>query len=365
MFKALYAGELKKQTNVKTVVIMAAIALLILIILAAVFDSVNEMIFETNTGGLGVSGGILPGEGAGDGTSFRETWNYDETTVTAEIAQCEYMLKMLEAEKEEAGFDYYRNSDSVYYMRARLALLEYIRDNELYDRDLAVYTNGTVAGMSSAGVTADTFCVFALSSLVFLVIIYGAIAAGSAYPDEFRQGTVKLLLLRPVSRNALTGAKLLAALTHVSAAYFGCFLVAVALSYAVFPVEHAETLFMFNGGAITVADNAAQIGIALACNYVTVLVYTSLAFAIGALTRNKVFAIITPVILIEVLGAILSMSGLGRFFISDAANWAQFAGLNSTLIGGANFFIALAMTVLYTGGALTAAFLVVGKKDVA
>lgn len=365
MFGTLYAGELKKQTSIKTVVIMAAIALVILIILAAVFDSVNTLIYETTVGGLDTTGGSLTGEGTGEDDYVSETWNYNATTVTADIAQCEYMLEMLEAQKKEDGFAYYRNNDYVYYMRARLALLEYIRDNELYDRDLAVYTNGTVAGMSSAGVTADTFCVFALSSLVFLVIIYGAIAAGSAYPDEFKQGTVKLLLLRPVSRNALTGAKLLAALTHVSAAYFACFLVSLAASYAVFPVEHADTLFMFNGGAITVADNAAQIGIAFACNYVTVLVYTSIAFAIGALTRNKVFAIITPVILIEVLGAILRMSGLGRFFISDAVNWAQFAGLNSALIGGANFFIALAMTVLYTGGALTAAFLVVGKKDVA
>ena len=204
-----------------------------------------------------------------------------------------------------------------------------------------------------------------MSSLVFLVIIYGAIAAGSSYPDEFRQGTVKLLLLRPVTRNALTGAKLLAALTHVSAAYFICFLVSLGVSYAVFPVAHADTLFMFNGGAITVADNAAQIGIAFACNYVTVLVYTAIAFSIGALSRNKVFAIVTPVILIEVLGAILSMSGLGRFFIADAADWSKFAGLGSSLTGGSNFFISLAVTVLYTGGLLAAAFLVVDKKDVA
>lgn len=364
MFGTLYAGELKKQTSLKTVVIMAVIALLILIILAAVFDSVNELIFETEAGDLGISGDVvIPGEDVGE--TFTETWNYTEASVSAEITQCEYMLGQLEARKEEEGFAYYRNSDYLYYMRAKLALLEYIKEHELYNTDLAVYSDGSVVGMRSAGVTADTFCVFALSSLVFLVIIYGAIAAGSSYPDEFRQGTVKLLLLRPVSRNALTGAKLLAALTHVSAAYFICFLVSLGVSYAVFPVAHADTLFMFNGGAITVADNAAQIGIAFACNYVTVLVYTAIAFSIGALSRNKVFAIVTPVILIEVLGAILSMSGLGRFFIADAADWSKFAGLGSSLTGGSNFFISLAMTVLYTGGLLAAAFLVVDKKDVA
>lgn len=370
MFATLYAGELRKQFSLKTVIIMSVVALLIIIVLAAVFDSVNEIIFTADLGDFGITGGGIgvtddvtaPGD---SGEAFTGTWNYTEESVKAEIAQTEFLIEALEKEKQEDGFAYYRNSDYLYYARAKLALLEYIEENELYNTDFAVYTDGSVVGMKTTGFTADTVCVMMLGSLVFLVIIYGAIAAGAAYPDEFRYGTVKLLLLRPVSRDALTGAKLLAALTHVTAAYFACFLVSIALSYAVFPVEHADTLFMFNGGAVTVADNAAQIGIAFACNYVTVLVYTAIAFSIGALTRNKIFAIVTPVILLEVLGAILSISGLGRFFISDAADWAQFAGLGSTLSGGANFFISLAMTALYTGGLLAAAFLVVRKKDVA
>ena len=129
MFGTLYAGELKKQTNLKTVVIMAAIALLILIILAAVFDSVNELIFETDAGDLGISGDVvIPGEDVGE--TFTETWNYTEASVNAEITQCEYMLGELEARKEEEGFAYYRNSDNLYYMRAKLALLEYIKEHE-------------------------------------------------------------------------------------------------------------------------------------------------------------------------------------------------------------------------------------------
>ena len=133
MFGTLYAGELKKQTSLKTVVIMAVIALLILIILAAVFDSVNELIFETEAGDLGISGDVvIPGKDVGE--TFAETWNYTEASVNAEIAQCEYMLGELEARKEEEGSAYYRNSDYLYYMRAKLALLEYIKDNRLYDR---------------------------------------------------------------------------------------------------------------------------------------------------------------------------------------------------------------------------------------
>ena len=364
MFGNLYSGEFKKQFNLKTVIIMLVIVLAILVILAAVFDSVNEALVEIGNGNFGMTaGGDTVTSGPDEVTG--DAWNYDEASVTAAIEQCKAAIELLEAQKEEDGYSYYRNADTLYYMRGRLALLEYVRDNELYGRDLAVYSGGTVTGLDTMSVTADAFLVMAIGAMVFLVTIYGAIAAGSSYADEYKQGTIKLVLLRPVSRNALTGAKLLAALTHVTAAYTVCFALSAIAAYAVFPVSHADTLYMFNNGAITVADSSAQIGIAFACYYVDVLAYTAVAFAVGTLTRNKVLGIVTPVILVNVLGSIFNISGLGRFFIYDSANWLKFAGLGSSLIGGSNFFISLAVTAVYVGGLTAATFVAVKKKDVA
>lgn len=346
MFGRLYLGEIKKQTSKSAVITLTIIMAVLLLLTAVLFDAVNDMIEETLQG----------------------SEQSVETVYTEESAKqlLDYYRGELDAAKkakEEAGFDYYRNYDGVYMYESYVATLEYVIDNELYGVELASVSNGVLN--DGARVTAETFTTTVGSMLLLLVIIYAAIVAGGTFADEYKRGTVKMLLIRPVGRGTVVTAKLLSALTHTVAAYTVMFACTAIVGYAVFPAAGADAIFSFNNSAFSVSRASDVLGIMYATNLVNVLTYAVLAFAAGVLTRNKVFGIIAPIILLEVAGAIISMFGLGRFFITDAADWSKFVGIGSLLYGGSDFFISLAVWAVWVAAAVVGSYYAVLKRDAA
>ena len=206
MFGRLYLGELRKQTSKSAIITLVIIMAVLLLLTAVLFDALNDMIEEALQG---------------DEATFESVYTEESAKQLLEYYRGE--LDKAVAAKEEAGFDYYRNYDSVYMYESYVAFMEYVIDNELYGVEIASVSNGVLN--AGAGVTAETFTTTVGSMLILLVVIYAAIVAGGTFADEYKRGTVKMLLIRPVSRNAVTTAKLLSALTHTVAAYtvmFAC-----------------------------------------------------------------------------------------------------------------------------------------------
>ena len=348
MFGKLYAGELKKQTSKSAIIAIAVIMAVLLLLMAVLFDSLNELLAES----------VPPSE-----AQSRSAEVYTEESVEALLEYYRAALKDAEAEKAEAGFDYYRNPDSVYMYEGYIAMLEYIKGNELYGIELTTVIQG--APVTGASVTAESFITTAGSMLILLAVIYASIVAGSTFADEYKRGTIKMLLIRPVGRGQVVTAKLLAALTHTAAAYLIMFVCTVAVGYAVFPAAGGDAVYSFNNSAFTVSAVSNTPGISFATNLIMLMTYAVVAFAAGILTRNKVFGIITPIILIEVAGLIISMFGLGRFFISDAAEWSKYVGIGNTLYGGADFFISLAVWIVWVAVLTAGSYIAVIKRDAA
>lgn len=344
MFGRLYLGELRKQTSKSAIITLVIIMAVLLLLTAVLFDALNDMIEEALQG---------------DEATFESVYTEESAKQLLEYYRGE--LDKAVAAKEEAGFDYYRNYDSVYMYESYVAFMEYVIDNELYGVEIASVSNGVLNG--GARVTAETFTTTVGSMLILLVVIYAAIVAGGTFADEYKRGTVKMLLIRPVSRNAVTTAKLLSALTHTVAAYTVMFACTAIVGYAVFPAAGAKAVFSFNNSAFSLSASSNVLGTMYATNLVTVLTYAVLAFAAGTLTRNKIFGIIAPIILIEVAGAIISMFGLGRFFITDAADWSKFVGIGTVLYGGSNFFISLAVWAVWVAASVVGTYCSVLKRD--
>ena len=194
-------------------------------------------------------------------------------------------------------------------------------------------------------------------------LIYASIVAGSTFADEFKSGTIKFVLTRPVARNSLVTAKLLASVTHAVIGYLVTFALCTAIGYAAFPAESIDAVFMFNNSSPTLAPSSCALGIYFATDLVMLLSYTVIAFFVGAVTKNRIVGIITPILLIEVVGAVISMAGVGRFFIANALDWGQFAGIGSTVPGGGNFFISLPVWAVYMAAMLISVYFVVRKAN--
>ena len=181
MFGRLYLGELRKQTSKSAIITLVIIMAVLLLLTAVLFDAVNDMIEEALQG---------------DEATFESVYTEESAKQLLEYYRGE--LDKAVAAKEEAGFDYYRNYDSVYMYESYVAFMEYVIDNELYGVEIASVSNGVLN--AGAGVTAETFTTTVGSMLILLVVIYAAIVAGGTFADEYKRGTVKMLLIRPVSR---------------------------------------------------------------------------------------------------------------------------------------------------------------------
>lgn len=352
MFGNLYKGELRKAFNIKTAIIFLVIFVVGLAIITPLFKlldvAVDDELFDYDEELASVSD------------------IYTEESVNLELGLLKVQLAELKAEKEKLGYDYYRSeTDMIFYVETRIAELEFIRDNALYGEPLATYLGGYgVSGGENIGFTADDYINTAFQLFFLLWWIYALVVGAGSFADEYKNRTLKLLLMRPVTRNQVTSAKLLATLTVVTVAYAVMGLAIVALGYSVFDISHTATVFSFNGGAFTVQDRNASVPIVFALYYIPVATMAVLGFTIGALTRKRTLGIVVP-ILANALSSIFTVAGVGRFFIVDAMDFMQFAGVSDSVTAGGNAFISLGVLVVYLSALIVGTYAYVNRRDVA
>ena len=372
MLGKLYWGEFRKQVSPGAIITLTVITLVLTVLMTVLFSAFNDLTDEiasevNNSFGESSNGFDVDIDvGLTDKTEESNAVAVPGTTYTAEQVSLglEYLYDRLdeaEAEKAELGYDYYRHPDRIYAIKGQIALLEYIRDNELYDVHIGVLSDGSVA--MGAGITAELFVTMMRALMFLMPLIYASIVAGSTFADELKSGTIKLVLTRPVTRNSLTTAKLLAAMTHAVIGYAAMFALLAAIGYAAFPAGNIDAVFMFNNSSPTLAPSSSALGIYFTTDIVMLLSYTVIAFFAGILSRNRIVGIVTPILLVEIVGSVISLAGIGRFFISDALDWGQFVGISSTVTGGANFFITLPVWAVYMAAMLFFSYFIVRKRD--
>ena len=372
MLGKLYWGEFRKQVSPGAIITLTVITLVLTVLMTVLFSAFNDLTDEiasevNNAFGESSNGFDVDIDvGLTDKTEEPNAVAVPGTTYTAEQVSfgLEYLYDRLdeaEAEKAELGYDYYRHPDRIYAIKGQIALLEYIRDNELYDVHIGVLSDGSVA--MGAGITAELFVTMMRALMFLMPLIYASIVAGSTFADELKSGTIKLVLTRPVTRNSLTTAKLLAAMTHAVIGYAAMFALLAAIGYAAFPAGNIDAVFMFNNSSPTLAPSSSALGIYFTTDVVMLLSYTVIAFFAGILSRNRIVGIVTPILLVEIVGSVISLAGIGRFFISDALDWGQFVGISSTVTGGANFFITLPVWAVYMAAMLFFSYFIVRKRD--
>ena len=127
MFGRLYLGELRKQTSKSAIITLVIIMAVLLLLTAGLFDAGTDLIEEAFKGGE---------------ATFESVYTEESAKQLLEYYRGE--LDKAVAAKEEAGFDYYRNYDSVYMYESYVAFLEYVLDNELSGVEIASVSNGVV-----------------------------------------------------------------------------------------------------------------------------------------------------------------------------------------------------------------------------
>lgn len=194
---------------------------------------------------------------------------------------------------------------------------------------LAIGGRGEYAAIESMNVSISVL--LTISSYFFIVV------ASQTITDEFKDGTIKQILIRPASRTMVLMSKLVNLLLIMLSVY----VLAVVLSAAV-------GFILFSGDTtMTIMDVLRQTLLSLP----SALFYMLFAFMVAVLTRSLGLAISIPIIIQSLSGLTMFMANKSwyKFLIFPNLNWEGFITGNSNALPyeGATFLFTLVIYVIY------------------
>lgn len=360
MFKHLYIGELKKMFSLKTAIVFLVIFIVGFLIVGFSFNTLRGLVNNPNM--------LIDGEPGMSQAMPSNKINVSEGQARSALAYAQSELTTLQKTKSELGYKYYMSflssSDSVYSAKSLVTLYNYIIDNELYDQDIYYYDTSFLSLDAIAGQSATGFAYTMLGVFAFLLTIYALIIGSGAYSTEMRNGTLKILLLNPITRNQLTFAKLLSMLTLLAGAVMTVFLCTTAYSYIAYGDPSYKLLYVFNASSVIRAGYSFPLFLGVLSLFISTIFYGLTAFFFGTVTKRRVLGFVLP-LAIDMAAPLVGLAGLGRFWLSNIINLTSFFGINSGLYTGSNFFISLPLFAAIFAAMTAVSFIVVDKRDIA
>ena len=126
--------------------------------------------------------------------------------------------------------------------------------------------------------------------MLSLVILFSVIVAASIVASEFSQGTIKMLLSRPVKRWKILTSKYLTTLLFAFVLTIIAFVSTMIASYLFYDASGGSILDYQNGSVVEVSYWG-RVLVLYALQFVGVIIYTTFAFMIGSVFRSSSLAI--------------------------------------------------------------------------
>lgn len=201
-------------------------------------------------------------------------------------------------------------------------------------------------------------------SMLSLVILFTVIAAASIVASEFSQGTIKMLLSRPVKRWKILTSKyvttLLYALTLTVIA-----IVSTAISGYLFFESTGSPLLDFDNGSVVEISYWARILALYGLQFVSVIIFTTFAFMIGSVFRSSSLAIGLSIFLLFAgpnIAYFLSKYEFAKYilFSHDLTQYVT----GNTFVEGISMPFSITVLTVYMVLFLVISFLSFTKRDV-
>lgn len=347
MLGKLVLGEIKKVMRPKSLITIGII-FIVLFVLFAVFYNINwEGILND-----------LAEQSGGEVSEYIEIFNselsflkdVDETNINEKIAF--YQGEYNKAIEEENGFDY--------YYKGVITVLNYVKSNNLYGQTL------NIAGESGFTASAENFAMTYFSTVLSVLIIYAIVVMVGLYADEYKSGTIKLVMLRPVTQNIVTLSKIIAMFTVLLSLLGITTLVGYLYGLAAFGnVSMTKVLVVFNARHIWQMTYGGYVFLLMLLGSASLLSFGMLAFSLGTILKKKTLAIIIGfVVMLGIISSLLSFIGIDRFMFSKVNDLSGFLQLDYNAPYKANFFIAMPMLIVYNAIMYFGVFFSTNKRDI-
>ncbi|PSL44561.1 ABC-2 type transport system permease protein [Salsuginibacillus halophilus] len=205
------------------------------------------------------------------------------------------------------------------------------------------------------------------SNLTGLAALFTIVAASSILAHEFSQGTIKLLLIRPVKRSKILQSK------YVTAMMFSGMLLVLIFAFSFLT---GSLLFGFHGidqshlvyqeGRVVEQPMFMYVAQLFSLNSVEVLMMGTFAFMVAAIFKNSSFAIGISIFLLFTgpqLVQVLNDYGWAKYILFAHTNLQQYIH-GTPIVEGMTFSFSISMLVIYFVIFLTLAWISFEKRDV-
>lgn len=181
-----------------------------------------------------------------------------------------------------------------YTLEESLTKNTYLLDNGKFDKDFANNFNfGTTAGFTT---TAYDFTIYAMQILTFIIAVFCLFFGAGLIAGEFTGKTMKMLAIRPYTRNKIYLGKLLACVAFMLILLLISFVASFVVGAILYGVDLPNVLLIINATSATVAHPMVVMLIYLASSILNLLFYISLALLLSVVFRSSTVAVLTSFI---------------------------------------------------------------------
>lgn len=181
-----------------------------------------------------------------------------------------------------------------YTLEESLTKNTYLLDNGKFDKDFANNFNfGTTAGFTT---TAYDFTIYAMQILIFIIAVFCLFFGAGLIAGEFTGKTMKMLAIRPYTRNKIYLGKLLACVAFMLILLLISFVASFVVGAILYGVDLHNVLLIINATSATVVHPMVVMLIYLASSILNLLFYISLALLLSVVFRSSTVAVLTSFI---------------------------------------------------------------------
>ncbi len=343
-FVNAFKGEMYKLLNRKFIKL-----LIVLIVVFIVFTAGYKILYNT----FGSYDGVVD--------SYIDPSTYPEYVDSLKTMLQEY-------EKNETTPLLKLVDTSTYSLRANIALYQYAIDNNI---DLANYNLlGNVISISSTFsivFNGNAFVIVVLEIMAFMIIIFSIVHACKVMVGELQNGTMKMQVLRPISRDAILSAKYITIWIFGIVMLVFSFVLALLIGIIVFKFDSTPYLMVINATKVVKISAVGVLFIYL-LSYITILVlFTSVAIGISNIVKTQSVAIALTLVIyligetIEILAAYIYVGFIG---ININSNWINTLTITGPILNYMNTYSMIFISTLWIVLSLTSAHLLFKRRDI-
>ncbi|CAN7309103.1 ABC transporter permease [Rossellomorea sp. LjRoot5] len=207
------------------------------------------------------------------------------------------------------------------------------------------------------------------ANVVLVVGLFTIIVAAGIVASEFSWGTIKLLLIRPISRTKILLSKYFTVILYGMSLLLLLFVVSLLLGLLLFGGTDQSTHLAFVDGKVVEQNIVGYLIKTYLLQTVNIVMMATMAFMISAVFRSSSLAIGISLFLLFVGGNATSLLALkfdwAKYSLFANTDLTQYTGFTAPLVDGMTMGFSITMLIIYFIIFQLLAFLVFNKRDVA